>query len=591
MPAGKPKVAIVAGDVSVPAFFDMFLGCMGEFDFTLFAFNRRGMAGLSAYPFPIRLFEPVADMAGYMRGLEAEMAGFDLILGVEPSRLSTFQGLRAALREGVPFGCISSESRPFAWSSFPNIRAIHHDVLQNSDRFLAMSDVTVHTLGVEGVARDRVSIIKPQIDVRQYDVQTTLRDKFRSYVGIAPNDFVVLVTSPLEEEWSALDIPQIAANLVALGRAQNVPVKLLVAANGSLAREIKYRSVDLKIGRSIMFLHQETEAFRRDLFNAVDGWYLPRSRQPQGQEEFPIAALQAMACGVTPIASAGTVVSELSGDAGLAPINESPEAVAAAAARMFHQVERRGLCRNRVSTINADSVQLVQAALGSLILENSRAGNSSVTAEFDRLVKTCEVDIRDGKESDALVRLEDLLLRRGTDARHAKARAEVLRVKGDALYSLRRYDSAMEAYAECVQIDDGNGRGYRGLGFVAWQSHSHDEAMAFFRKSLAIDERDARTMLGIGLVYRRIGVFEDALYWLERCVVDESVQAMAVSALTQTCSEHPRSEKSRDVLERVIESIGEKPQLMLSLGKIFLSQGDLERGNAILQRVIGDQAS
>jgi hypothetical protein len=44
-------------------------------------------------------------------------------------------------------------------------------------------------------------------------------------------------------------------------------------------------------------------------------------------------------------------------------------------------------------------------------------------------------------------------------------------------------------------------------------------------------------------------------------------------------------------LQRVIESVGEKHQLLIALGRFHLSQGDTELGNEFLMRAMNGQSA
>ncbi len=106
----------------------------------------------------------------------------------------------------------------------------------------------------------------------------------------------------------------------------------------------------------------------------------------------------------------------------------------------------------------------------------------------------------------------------------------------------------------------------------------------YFRKSLAINDSDPQTMLGIGLVFRRLGLHEEAIVWLEKRVVQFALPS-AIVALA-TCSQLARPSVAIVVLARVIEGIGENHTLMMTLGQPYLNSGRTAEGHAILQKAL-----
>src|SRR5690606_26643412 len=136
-------------------------------------------------------------------------------------------------------------------------------------------------------------------------------------------------------------------------------------------------------------------------------------------------------------------------------------------------------------------------------------------------------------------------------------KCELLCLKGEALYAAGDLEEAMQAFSECLRIDDKQVRSYRGLGYVAWQGHSNEEALTFFRKALAVKEDDPETILGIALVYRRLGLAEEALFWLEKCLGLSQPPKAACLALPQLCLEYSNRKAAIEIIERVIENSGE----------------------------------
>jgi tetratricopeptide (TPR) repeat protein len=98
-------------------------------------------------------------------------------------------------------------------------------------------------------------------------------------------------------------------------------------------------------------------------------------------------------------------------------------------------------------------------------------------------------------------------------------------------------------------------------------------------------------MLGLGLVYRRIGLLEEAIFWLEKCIASDEHPAAAVSALAQACAQTPRVEQGIAVLERALDAVTEPKEqriVMMTLGQLYLNHGRAAEGHAMLKKALGD---
>ena len=100
----RQQIAIVCGAMERPRILQTMEPLASRFDLTVFAIYDENLAGNLVSPFKIRLFESVNDMPGYLRGLEDQLDGFDIIIGLEASKLASFpspagrEKIRRALR-------------------------------------------------------------------------------------------------------------------------------------------------------------------------------------------------------------------------------------------------------------------------------------------------------------------------------------------------------------------------------------------------------------------------------------------------------------------------------------------------------------
>ena len=582
----KPKIGIVAGDVLQPRFLALFEPLKEAFDVCVYALAHQHLMERHDTGLRLRVFDTIPDMPGFMRGLEEELSQLDLIIGIETSRLATFQAVRAARRYGIPMSVVVNEFQPYFYERFVNIRAIQFDICNKSERFWATSHAAECNLRLDSVPSESIGRLAPIINLSRFKPSAAGRKKFREYIGIPESDVVVL----LYGELVAHNRPEELIKAMALCRKQMgdkaANLRLLIAGNGPLTMDLKYRSYDLGIGKQTMFLHQDAEPFLIDMYSACDVQMQPRPLPTDHHEEIPLRLLEGMACGLLPLVGAGSVAAEFAGGLGLVYEGDShlhlaaqlqqlllsPVAVEAQRSRLVGHMQ----AHHAHNIIGPKFVREVED-----VIRYARSKEGRVLTPM-AILAAVEADIKLGTVADALVRIEEALL---LDVRLPTIKAELLRLKGDTLYASGQIEAALSAYVEGLRVDERNVRCLRGMGYVSWQGHSNEEALMYFRKALALDDSDGETMLGIGLVFRRLGLNEEAIFWLEKCAVGFNIPAAIVS-LAQACAKLSSPELGIVVLKRVIDQIGENHTVMMTLGQLYLSSGQAAEGHAILQKAL-----
>jgi glycosyltransferase involved in cell wall biosynthesis len=587
----RPKIAVVAGELRHPRILTMVAPLRDVFDVTVYALDGERLLDRHGTGLKVRVFENINDMPGYLRGLEEELASADFILGFETSRLGTFQAVRAARRHGIPMGVVVSEFHPFFYEKYANIRAIQFDICNKAERFWVTSQASADCLKLDYVPKESVGVLGPAIDQSKFKPSPAGREKFRKYVGIEPDDFVVLFHHELE----AWNRPEVLVQAMATVRKQLGPsgarLRAMFVGQGAAAMDLKYRSFDLGLGKQIKFLHQDPEPFIVDLYAAADLQLVPRAQRTEFHEDFPLPVLEGMATGLVPLVGAGSLAQELAGGVGYVFADDTPQSLAAELFKVLqspthHAAEsRRAVERVEARfSVTAVTTPLV-ADIRALLVQR---GTPIVKRSADDVVASVRDDLSRGAEQDALVKIEEAML---GGVKLAPARAELFCLRGDAYYGLGEIEKAMQSYSEAMKLNDKDFRALRGLGFVAWQGHSNEEALVFFKKAIALKEDDGDTMLGIGLVFRRLGLNDEALFWLEKSVLAPVPPAAGIVALAQACAQTKTAAKGIAVLERVIDALGENHSLMVTLGQLYLNDGQTEEGNAILQKALSGPAT
>jgi tetratricopeptide (TPR) repeat protein len=294
--------------------------------------------------------------------------------------------------------------------------------------------------------------------------------------------------------------------------------------------------------------------------------------------------LEAMACGVVPVVSVGTVAAECASGVGLALTNDTFQGIAEGLRKLLSENFSLANEKQRVVDHMREHFSLqktgsqLKAAIAELVSEkpNSLPVKKAAAASVEGI----HALIKQNNFDEALVRLEtQLLMPIGKGMR-----AEVLRLKGDVLYHMSRLDEAMEAYSECLRSNADDFEAYRGLGYISLKGHSHEEALTFFKKSLAKRDGDLMSLLGIAMVHRRLTLSEESLFWLEKAVELHRDNPKAISSYVQTCLECTTTETPISSLQKLIENLGDEPTLMATLGQLYLREGNDKLGNEWIEK-------
>lgn len=586
----KRKIAIVVGKPDDVRVLDIFEPLCVRYDVSVLALQNDEVLGSYRTELKIKIFRELQDMPGYMRGLEDELVGSELVIVLDSSRLSSFQALRASLRAQRPVLAYISDSQPFFFSDYPNIRAIQTDIFTHASGFIATTSAVRETLMIEGVGGNKITIVPPGINPQKFSYSDALRTKFRSYIGVGANDLLILSRDELSKAYRAADMLTALRVLRTTMPATFPRVKLLFAATGPAAEEVKYLAADHGLGKNVLFLQQNCEPFLRDLYCASDVVTTLRPQDRNIADQGKRWILEAAATRVLPILPMGSQTAEWLGETCIQMAADAPTDVAKFWSAILGEREelekRRDACAAHVREMHdcEKLATLIEHEIATQ-LERIEGDVLSERNRFQELYRKVEAHLAAGNQSEVFSGVEDLLLRVGD---RVKERSDLFRIKGDAYLNCGLLDEASQAYADSSHLDDGNWRAFLGLGQLALLSHSHEEAIKFFKKVLARDPNNYQAMLGFGNVYRRLKMYEEALFWLGKCVDLGRGDRKALLALSQTCLESDDLPGAVTALERVMEIVGDKESaVVMGLGQLYLRSGDVEKGRALLDKVMG----
>ncbi|MBI2601587.1 MAG: glycosyltransferase [Deltaproteobacteria bacterium] len=563
------KIAVIVGTLDIPRILLTLQPLASRFSLTLFVLEGAKIPDSISKFCEVRIYQHVEDMPGFMRGLEKEAAHYDLLLGLEGARLSTYQALQLSKRFAKPLVIFSSETKPLKDEQFKNVQSLQKDLFKNTDLFLVPCQKSKNHLLFQGVSADRIANVPLLVDRERFSPQSGSKGKFRRYIGVGEDDFVVLFYDDLE----ANPAPEALLRSLVLMRQKNADlaarIKVIFAGCGADEKTLKYMAYDWGVGDAVYFIHQEIDGFCEDVFLASDALLCAPGHDKDRLPRLPFEVLEAMACGVIPVVVPSSSVKDLVGDYGMLADDLSPTSLAfvlfqLAGDRSFLLEKREVLRRASFLGEGGEWVDRIGKLLSVL---KRRAG------ENDENVRNFVVQIQGDQVSSILKQAgvdEFMKAHELTD----KQRGLLLRTKADILHQNGELEEAIGAFESAIICDEKNVDAYVGLGTIALSSFAQEEAVTFFRKAISFDPGNAKAALGLGLVFFRAGLASDSLYWLERSLLSGVANStLPLNTISRICREAKDIEWALGALEKIIENVGEQDLLMHSLRDLRLRNG------------------
>lgn len=519
---------------------------------------------------PVVEFPIIADMPGFFRDLDSHLRGADLIIGVESSRLYSFQALRIARKLGIPFVAMVHEYEPFIYEKFQNIRAVQHDIYANASMFLATSSRAVKLLELEGVDSQKIRSLVPAANASLFEFSETRSQKFRKYTKIPADAIVLGFKGDLNQIEPALVLARgLRLALNKLTQDKRAQVRLLICGSGAQSEKIKYEIADMGLGGQTLFLSQDPTPFLRDLLCAVDVMIEGRG-SAEGIPSLPWHVVSAAYSGARFVLPSGSISDDVLSGHLVRKIDDfTPIHLSEALVKKINDGRESADQRAERARVATQTLALSEATTMVLAVIEEVGGRNERRLRRQGLlsfVKQYQMPISFKDANEVLVRCEEM--RDFSAENEARLYSEILRIRGDALMALTRNEEAAKAFEDALKQNLKNHHALRGLGYLAWQGHSHEDAMRFFKRALAVDPNDYQSLVGIGLVYRRLQMFNESVYWLHKAVSVGGLESTSLSLIVQACLENAENEQSIGVLKYIRENIGDHPNLSRAIEKL-----------------------
>jgi hypothetical protein len=566
----RRKIKVVAGLLQESAMIRLWESIAQQHDVELLVQSPQGFEPI-ATGLPVVEFPVVNEMPNFFRDIERYVKGADMVVACESSRLYSFQALRVARKMGIPFVCLAHEYKPFVYDRYANIRAIQKDIHEHTSLFLATSNKAAKLLGMEGVNSDRILRISAATDECNFIYSEALAEKFRAYIGVPEQSPLVTIKMPLDELEPSITVARgIRLAINGVPDAIRKSVRFLVCGQGGMAEKIKYEIADMGLGGQSMFLAQDLRPFYRDVLSATDIMVEGRGENANSAGSVPWHVVSAAGLGVDIVAPRGSITEDVLSRRVATYIDEfTPMDISGALVSLFERgrigrEERlsRGSLVHEVMSLQAVS-ESVCKLIEELCTHDEGAQRRQGLADF---VKQHQVPVTFKNANEVLVVCEEA--REFSSECELNLYSEILRIRGDALIALSRADEALTSFEDSLRQNGLNYHALRGLGYMAWQGHSHEEALRFFKRALAIEPNDYQSLVGVGLVYRRLQMFNESVYWLQKAVALGGLESSSLSLLVQACLENASEPHSIAILESIRETVGDHPNLSTAINKL-----------------------
>lgn len=518
---------------------------------------------------PLQTFIEDQHLPGFMLGVEEELSKADVVIASGLANASTYQAFRYAYHNQKPFLLFCQKESELKQAMLEKAEDFE-DCIKNASGFLVYDDAVVETLEFLGISLDKIHRLVPEVDVRKFGFHEKLRIRFRDYLKVAADEH--LIVSPLSDDAAPLELMTAMKMLESLDAKLFAKTKLLFVGNIQNKDLVKYRAVDLKLTQSILFISQDIQPFFLDLMSATD-LYVSTSKELDLTERL-FTVLESMASGTKVL---------VDDEHPLADVLEAPFV-----SRKSHQLVLDIREALRIPVAKTDMIQRVTEYYGPKadssvlgFLKNriaEKPGLLPLAGDFTVVMANLAQMAREGLE----VFEEGFVREMAQWGSNSDYRGRLMILRGNTLIAANQLDEALLAFEQGTAETSVQREAFMGLGKIAFLTHSNEEAMSFYRKALALKPNDAEAMGGIGIVYRKIGMADEAIYWLGKSLSVDTENPRYLTSLTGACLESEDDERSISLLEQMKVLLGNKPALVMCLGQLYFKVGDTQKGKELV---------
>jgi len=217
----------------------------------------------------------------------------------------------ARQRYGIPLAVMVWDNIPFNMEHPDYRREIKRRVIAAADCFLVHTDRSLRTLAVEGVPTNRIHKFPPGIDTGLFCPGQASRGAF----GVSDEEFVILFVGWLLPR-KGIDFLLLALReLLSDSALATHKLRLLMAGSGPGKDRVEQLIARLGLKDACTFLGSVPYDRMPEVYRCADAFVLPSIATPEWQEQFGMAIIEAMSCGVPVVTTYSGAIPEIVGDA------------------------------------------------------------------------------------------------------------------------------------------------------------------------------------------------------------------------------------------------------------------------------------
>lgn len=304
---GEPAITAFRAESQIQAHFSERGEGTGGFAIERIHFDTQ--AGNPFARFKNVLLERYANRAPRVLPFHERLKGFNLIHSWELFTDWSDEALKARDRFGIPLAITVWDLIPFNMERNPERRDIKKRIAERADRFIVYTERSQRALEVEGIARDRIARINPGVDTEVFSPKEIASKK--------DDEFVILFVGWLVPR-KGIDFLLLALReLLADPKLKDRRIRLQIVGSGAGRDRVENLIARLGIGDSCTLTGAVPYDRMPSLFRGADAFVLPSIATVEWQEQFGMALIEAMACGVPCVATLSGAIEEVAGDCAL----------------------------------------------------------------------------------------------------------------------------------------------------------------------------------------------------------------------------------------------------------------------------------
>lgn len=590
----KHKIKIVAATLKNPGILNIFEKMNKTFTTSVITLESSSILNFTNIPsLNFYLYKDHPELPGYINDIEKNLYDADLIIGFDTTNIASLQACRYAKQEQKPFIAVVNEYRTNIYQNYENIKSMQKEILEHADQIWISSELSRSMLKGKNILESKISKIIYSIDENFYKFSSQKKHQFRQHVKLDENVFLAIVYDDFGEHVNAITI------LLALHKLKTISpnllenFKLLFIGNGPLVKDIKYKAYDLNLSHNILFMHELPLNIINDLYSASDMIIHLNTNNSYAHDAYPFFVLEALECGVYPVVSHLSPIAELiDSSLGTIIIDESYIYLASAFKEILQK--RQIILDNKQQralkliekTNNKTNIKLLINLIKSLIQNNTKQTHKT---HYEEHIEQIKLLIQKGALQDSLNLLQEIITQ---DIPFSDLKAQIFYLKGKVYEMLNQWDEAISNYENSLHLNPNNDKIYEALGYISYKTHSEWESKKFFKKAISLNNQNTQAMIGLALIYEKELKPALSLFWLEKCLNINKNDNNAISMLTQIClNKQTPAQLAIEILERLIDNLGDIPQFILTLGQLYCYNGNLDEGQKLINQAMLTQLS